>query len=192
MRIANARQPFFFLRGQFIRRVISAAFLDKGERTVIYYEMVRKELLGRSETLGKEPPETLPADFHPAAIKTLHWASRMFESRAVDGGLDSHPIAHRGNLAKGHAGLRHAKRSRVHSQKDDFFPRCPKTPQVYLVGFPRINERVIDVNDRLGEAKGPGLDRQFTRRRHKLMLQRLRHPRKVPPRRPNNKLLKRA
>ena len=75
----------------------------------------------------------------------------MLVGRALDLGIDAHPVAHRIDLAEGHARLRHAPGPRVHAEEDDALLAIAKAAHVLLMRGARVFERVIDVRDRRAE-----------------------------------------
>ena len=71
----------------------------------------------------------------------------------LDRGLDAHPVAHRRDLAEGHAGLHHAEGAGVHAQEHDLLVPLAIAVQIGGVGLPGVLQRVVDVRHRRGKAQ---------------------------------------
>lgn len=153
MRIAGDFHDGSFGGGELVRCVIAATGLDEHERAVVGNEVVFEKGLRCAETLRKQPPEPPAADFRLWAVEADDAPLRVLAFRFAHGLVDAHPVAHGGDLAKGHAGLSHAKRSGVHADEDDTFGAAAKAPQIRLVRRPGVIERLIHIFDRRGEAQ---------------------------------------
>ena len=75
--------------------------------------------------------------------------SRWFLNRA----FNAQPIAHNRNFAEGHAGLRHAKRTRVHAEKQHLLWLRREFVYVLRVRLSRVLQRIINMTDRLRETQ---------------------------------------
>jgi hypothetical protein len=115
--------------------------------------MVTEEFLRIAKPFREQAPETFAAHFTAVAIKSSDGTFRMFVRRAIDWSIDSQPITHGGDLAERDAGLRHAERAGIHSEKEDALRIASITPEIHFVGAPRITERVVNVRDRGGEGE---------------------------------------
>ena len=77
--------------------------------------------------------------------------------------MDSHPVAHRLDFAKGNARLHHAEWTRIHSQENHFFGAFSKPPGIGFVSSPRIGERVIYMRHRRSKPKFFNRDTKLAR-----------------------------
>src|SRR5437868_4288203 len=92
----------------------------------------------------------------------------MFAFWPFDLRLDLEPITDGGDLAERDAGLRHAERPGVHSEKNDAFPAVTEFVQIDFMRRPGVIQRIVNVSDGMFELQAVGLYRQFTRRRDQL------------------------
>ena len=137
--------------GEFIGREIFATGLDEDERAVIGHEVLAEEVFGCAEFGCEMAPEASAAHFGLRAVKTEHGAFGMLTRWFAHRFADFHPVTHGGDLAKGHAGLRHAEGAGIHADEDDFFAATAKAGEVGGVRGPGVIERLIDEIDRWGE-----------------------------------------
>ena len=146
MGVAGRQQRTLLGRRQLVRREVAAA-VEEGQRTVIGHEVPGKKGLGGAKTFGEQPPQAPPAHFRSGAGETLDRAFGVFKRGFAHLALDAHPVAHRGDLAEGHAGLHHPEGAGVHA--DEHHPLAPlaKALQIGRIGRPGVVERVIDVGD---------------------------------------------
>src|SRR5689334_24428099 len=80
----------------------------------------------------------------------------MFAKRPADVSCDSHPASNRVDFPEGHSCLCHAKRTRVHSQKDHAPSSAAKFPEIRFMRRPCVIERIIDEFD--GDRKSTRLN----------------------------------
>ncbi len=113
--------------------------------------MFREEFLRRTEPFREQLPQPPSADFRARTIVAEDWSFGMFRLRLFDGRGNFQPVAHRRNLAERNPRLHHAERAGIHAQKNHALPSVAKPPQKFLVRFPGVSERIINVRDRRGE-----------------------------------------
>jgi hypothetical protein len=77
----------------------------------------------------------------------------MLVRRATDFCFNAEPVAHGGDFAEWNASLYHAERARIHPQKQDAFAVSCITPQVLLMRWPGIIERIVNVFNRRTETQ---------------------------------------
>src|SRR5438128_2665165 len=123
-----------FARRQFIRRAIASGLFEKRERAVVRDEVIAEEFLRRTEAFREQSPEPFAADFAAMAIESSHEPFRMFARRAIDLHFDAEPIADGGDLAERDAGLGHAERAGIHSEKQDALRTVAIASQINFVG----------------------------------------------------------
>ena len=75
----------------------------------------------------------------------------MFAFRPPHGGVDAQPITDGCDFAEGHSGLHHAKRARVHPQKDHSLWAAAEFPQIGLMRIPSVEQWVIDIRNWVGK-----------------------------------------
>src|ERR1043166_3819734 len=121
MPIAGAKERERFGCGKFIRRAIASARFEKGQRTIVGHEMVREKFLRRTESVGEQFPEPLPADLRARAIVTEDRSMRMLFFGLANGRRDFHPVTHGVNFAEGNSSLHHAERTGIHAKKHEAF-----------------------------------------------------------------------
>src|SRR5437868_1270970 len=84
-------------------------------------------------------------------IETEHRSFGIFFARRIDAGANAKPIADGGDLAERNAGLRHAERPGIHSEKDHALRSIAVAAQINLMRGPGVMERIINVRDRRTE-----------------------------------------
>src|SRR5581483_899788 len=145
MFIARRKKLFLLAQRQFVRRAIASGGFHKSQRAIVEHQVLTKEFLGRTEPCGEESPEPLSAYLRALTIQSGNGPLRMLLRRGDDLYLDLEPVTHRFHLSKRHPCLDHAKRSRVHAQKNHALGSAGEAPQVSLVTGPRILQRVVNV-----------------------------------------------
>src|SRR5262245_45932971 len=93
----------------------------------------------------------------------------MLDFWCIDHGTDAKPVAHGGDLTKGDAGLRHAERSGIHTEKHDALRGGSNPKQIFLVRFSGVTQRIVNVGDRWLKLKAIDLRRKLTRRVDQLL-----------------------
>lgn len=161
--VARAEESSLFGAGKFVGRAIGSALFQERERAVVEDEVRFEKLVGRSEALREEFPESLTADLCSRAGEAGDEPLRVFGRRFSDRGFDAQPVAHGRDLAEGHAGLRHAERAGIHAEKDDALPRGAIFSDVNFVRGPCVIERVVNVRDRRGKLQAIHSVPQFRR-----------------------------
>jgi len=114
-----------------------------------------EKILRRFESFCEQPPQPLPADLAARAIKTEYAPLGMFHVGPADFRHDAEPIAHGGDFAEGHAGLRHPEWPGVHAQKNHPLAGIPVLAQISLMRRPRIFQGIINMRSRRFETKPP-------------------------------------
>ena len=109
--------------------------------------MPGKKIFGAAKAPGKESPQSPPADFGAFTGKAFDRPFRMFASRFGYGRFDLQPVTHGIDLAKRHAGLRHAERAGIHAEEDDTFALVAESSQIIFVRRPGVLERVVNVRN---------------------------------------------
>jgi hypothetical protein len=59
--------------------------------------------------------------------------------------------------------LHHAERAGIHAEKNHALPIVAKPAQIFLVRFPCVSERMVNVRHRRGEFQPPNLVGKFPR-----------------------------
>ena len=113
--------------------------------------MLGEKLLGTTETLLEQAPQTPPADFRTRAGEALDRAFWIFISRFFDACLDAHPIAHCVDFTERNTALHHAKRARVHAEENDLFRLAAETTQIKFMRRPGVVERVVAMRNWRGK-----------------------------------------
>src|SRR5215472_16694652 len=104
-----------------------------------------EEFFRRTESFGKEAPQTLPADFATRTIKPKHWPPGMFDGGLTNLFADAKPVAYGGNFPKGNSGLCHPIRPRIHAQKQNALASGRKPAQIRLVCFPGVIQGIVNM-----------------------------------------------
>jgi hypothetical protein len=149
---------------QFVRSSIPSACLDKGERAIIHHKVFFEELFGRAKAFREQSPQTLAADFAPCAIESHHRPFGMLVRGTLNRGLNAKPIAHRCDFSEWDTGLRHTKRTGIHSEEQHAFVTITIASQVNLVRMPGINERIVNIRHWRGESQFGNIISQTSRR----------------------------
>ena len=110
--VAGGEQGDFLRGGQFVRRAVAATAFQESQGAIVHHDMLGKELRRRPKPLRKQAPETPAADFRARAGKAGDGPPRMLALGMADGACDLQPVAHGGDFAKGHAGLRPSRMGR--------------------------------------------------------------------------------
>lgn len=152
-----------FAGGELVRGAVATAFLHENEGAVIGHKMLLEEVFSRAKTLGEEAPEAAAADFGVFAGKAGDAAFGVLVLGMSDFRFDLHPVAYRGDFAKGHAGLGHAEGARVHADEDDTFFAFAVTAEVELVRNAGVFERIVNVGRGRGEGEGGEAAAEITR-----------------------------
>lgn len=133
MVITNDQQRGKLGGRQFVRSPIASARLQKGQRTEIRHEMIRKKIPRIWIAIREKSPEPLPADLATFAGETFHRSLGMFPRRFADGTFNLQPVLHGVNLSKWNSGLHHAEWTWIHAQEDHFLARASVTGQIRRV-----------------------------------------------------------
>src|SRR5205085_6545565 len=136
---------------QFVQSSIASACLDKRERAIIHHQVFFEELFGRAKAFREQSPQTLTADLAPRAIESHHRPCGMLVRGTLNRGLNAKPIAHRRNFPERDTGLRHTKRTGIHSEEQHAFAAIAIASQIDLVRIPGVNERIVNVRYRSRE-----------------------------------------
>src|SRR5688572_13976156 len=107
--------------------------------------MLAKKIGSFTETLREQTPQPLPADLAARAVESSHDAFWMFGIRLPNLRAQFHPIAHRIDLAKRHAGLNHSPRPGIHSKENHLLRPRAKRAHVGFMARPRVIEGIINV-----------------------------------------------
>jgi len=164
MRIARGEQGFTLRRRQLVRRAVAAGGFDERERAVIDDEVLLEKIRSCLKSFGEQTPQPFAADFAARTVKPEHRPLGMFQIRLADFRRDPEPIAHRGNLAKGHARLCHAEGARIHAEKNHALGRFAEAPEIKFVRGPGVIQRVVNVgNGRRKTQFADGIAKAFGR-----------------------------
>src|SRR5437867_3382520 len=136
MAVASGEQRVDFGAGKFVGRAVEAALFHERQRAVVHDKMFRKEIWRVAESLREQSPQALTADLAAGTVESRDWPFGMLGPRLVDSRAYFHPVAHRLDFAKGHAGLGHAPGTRIHAEKDDAFGPASKRSHVSLMAGP--------------------------------------------------------
>src|SRR2546423_10547733 len=117
MLITGGKQRRPLVPREFVRRSIAPAPFTKREWAIIHHHVLLEKFFSRAKAFRKQSPQALAANFAARAIESQHRPFRMFVRRMVNSGLNAEPIAHGSNLAERDTGLRHTKRTGIHSEK---------------------------------------------------------------------------
>src|SRR4029077_447495 len=77
MFIAGGKESSFFGRTQFVRRAVAARALDECQWAIVHHNVTLEKVSGGSETVSKEAPEALSADFRTQAVESVYRTTRM-------------------------------------------------------------------------------------------------------------------
>ena len=108
--------------GKLVGGLVGTTGRYKGQRTPVPNEGLVKELIGGTKSLLRPRPHPSAADLTARASKTIDWALWVHALRRGDLGdaiSDAKKSSDCSYLTKRHAGLRHAKWTRIHSYKED-------------------------------------------------------------------------
>ena len=152
-RIAGRVQPLAVRCRKLVRRAIAPARLHEAQRAVVPDEKPVEERLGGPEPVPRPPPQPPSAHLAARALEPEHRALGVFAIGAADPLLDPDPVAHRLDLAEGHAGLHHAVRPRVHAQQQQAPPRAAGPGQETPGGLAGVSQRIVDVRNRRPEGQ---------------------------------------
>jgi hypothetical protein len=121
----------------------------KGQWAPVPNEGLVKELIGRTKALLRPCPHSSAADLAARASKTIDWALWVHVLRRGDLGDtfgDAKKSSDRSHFTKGHASLRHAKRTRIHSYKEDVWLGA-RPREKGRMRTPRILQWVVGVRN---------------------------------------------
>ena len=139
----------------FVRGAVASGLLQKNQGAIIHHKKVFEELLRSAELIRRPAPEPPAADLAALAAEPFHRPLGMFCPGRLHRGLDPHPVPHCRHFPKGHPGLGHAERSRIHPEKEALFFPGPELPQVGLVRRPGVIQRMIDMGHGQRKRQGP-------------------------------------
>jgi hypothetical protein len=88
----------------------------------------------------------------------------MLVRGALNRSLNPEPIAHRRDFPEWDTGLRHTKRTGIHSEEQHTFVTIAIASQVNLVRIPSVNERIVNVRHWRGESQFGNIIAQTSRR----------------------------
>src|SRR2546423_10128715 len=151
MLVAQGVERRAFARRQFVWRAIASAVFEKGERAVIHDEVIAEKFLRHTKAFREQSPEPFAADFAAMAIESGDEPFRMLIRRALDLHFDAEPIADGGDLAERDAGLGHAERAGIHSEKQDALRTVAIASEIDFVGAPRVAKRIVNMRYRSRE-----------------------------------------
>src|SRR5680860_311832 len=113
--IAYLEQRLSFRARKFVRRAISAARLEKGQRAIVQHKITREECVRRAIPLLCPPPQSLTANLTARAIESQHRPRGMVRPWLVHRANDAEPVAHHARITERDAGLHHAPGPRIHA-----------------------------------------------------------------------------
>ena len=151
--VAGGLQRALLGRRQLHRGAVLARGFQEHQRAVVDDDGLRKEIVGTAEAATDPSPKSATTHFRASARKTVNRTLGVLMRWCLDRGLDAHPVAHRRDLAEGHAGLHHAEGAGVHAQEHDLLVPLAIAVQIGGVGLPGVLQRVVDVRHRRGKAQ---------------------------------------
>src|SRR5690606_8977425 len=142
-----------FVGGELVGGEVRAGGGHPHERAIVEHEVVAEEVFGGAEFLRKQAPEAAAADLGARAGEAGDGALGVFGEGDVHGLVDADPIAHGGDFAEGHAGLRHAEGAGDHAEEDGAFGRAAEAFQIGAVRSPGVAQGVVGAVHRRGEGE---------------------------------------
>src|SRR4051812_32036884 len=138
---------------QLIGSAVAAALFEEGERAIVDDEVFAEKFRRGAKTFGEQAPEPFAADLATMAFESGDGPFRMLVRRTIDFRFDAKPITHRSDLAKRYAGLCHAERPGIHSEKQNALRSFAVAPEIQFMGTPGVAQWVVSVRDRRGESQ---------------------------------------
>lgn len=130
---------------------VGAGVFHPNERAEVGDEMILEEGFGRTEKFRKEAPKSAAGNFGAFAVEAGDGALGVFGVWLFHRAGDAHPVSHVWDFTKRNAGLSHAIRSGVHTEKEDLLGSTSEVFQVVAMSIPGVFERVVCVCDGGGE-----------------------------------------
>lgn len=152
MLVASRVQGGCLASRKLVRRDVATLGKER-QGTVVGDEVLGKKGRRTPEAFLEQAPKAPATDFRTRAGETLDRTLGILDRRALNGRVDSQPVAHGGDFTKWNPALHHAKRPRIHAKKDDSLVRRAVTSQVVFVRCPSVGQRIVDVADRRGETE---------------------------------------
>ncbi len=150
-------------RRELVRGEIAARFGKEAERTPVPDEEAGEEAIRIAEAIARPAPQTPPRNLAARTGEAEHRPLRMFVRWLADLPRDAEPVAHQLDLAERDARLHHAERPRIHAHEHGFLASFSPTLEVLLTRIAGVDQGVVDVGDRRGEAQALHLARQAPR-----------------------------
>ena len=146
VRVAGGQQRALLGHRQLVGGEVAAA-LEEHQRAVVGDEVLGEEGLGRAIAGAEQAPQALAAHLGARAGEAFHRPLRVDHARLPDRTLQPQPVARAGDLAEGHADLRHAEGARVHADEDHAAAAVAIALEVASMHLPGVVERVVDMGD---------------------------------------------
>ncbi len=118
--VAEGVECFAFMALKFVGCEVASTFFKKKQRAIVRNEVIAKETLRCVPVRSDGAPKPPPAHFTARTSKSLDRFFGIFVIWFSDGVFDLHPVAYGSNFAKGNTRLRHAERSRIHTEHEYF------------------------------------------------------------------------
>src|SRR5207248_4695583 len=131
--------------GEFVRRSISPARLTKRQWAIIHHHVFLEKFRSRAKAFREQSPQALAANFTARAIESHHRPLRMFVPCMINSCVNTQPIAHGGDLTERDTGLRHTKRTGIHSEEYHAPMAISVAPHVDLMRAPGVDDRIVNV-----------------------------------------------
>ena len=145
MRIARLVEGLALRGRELVWGSVLARILHEDEGAIVCDEVVSKKGFRRAPMSRDGSPDSGSADLTARAVKSIDRTLGVLRNRTVDSLVDAHPVAYKGDLSEGDAGLGHPVGARVHTEKDDAFTAIPEPAQILPIASRRVAEWVVDM-----------------------------------------------
>jgi hypothetical protein len=115
MLVTSGKERGAFARRQLVRRTITPAAFEKGERTIVKNEVLVEELIRYPKARGEQAPESIAANLIAITLKARYPSLRVLVRRNTNRPVNPKPVSDCLHLSERHSRLYHSKWSGIHA-----------------------------------------------------------------------------